>query len=154
MLLKDMTMVRDGEGKRKRGSGGRRGAHFMDAAFDAYARDLALGAWRAVDDHVQLHGRDMNAALQEIGNFFGPYAQLWQGHWRSLLSQQQAAPDASVLGLIESTVRLALIEEQAQRQQRGDEPIEDTPTYKEFISRALGRLFEEASGEIEDLDGE
>lgn len=147
-----MARRRGGGGKRR--GGGRRGAHFMDAAMDGYIRDVALHKWRAFQDLAEAHGGDAERAVAEAGTFpeFAPYHRLWEESWRRHVAPGPSAPGGHLFGRMEAAVREALQAEQAEREMEGDDTIEDTPGYQEFVARAMGQLLEEASGEIEEMD--
>lgn len=137
-----------------RKSGRRRQSHFMDAAMDGYVRDVALHIWREYEDLTTARGFGERDALQAMGEFSGagPYRALWQEAWRQHVLPGMGEGGMPLYGRVETAVRDALREEHAARAERGDVTIEDTPGYKEFVARALGRLLEEASGEIEEMD--
>ena len=142
----------DWDPTRKRGRG--RQAHFMDAALDGYIRDVALHRWREFEDLDEAFDHDTERALEEAGAFpqAGPYRGLWVDAWRKHVWPGPEDRTVHLYGRMELAVREALLQERDERAARGDVAIEDTPGYKEFVARAMGRLLEEASGEIEELD--
>ena len=146
-------MARSGKWDPSRKRGRTRQSHFMDVAIDGYIRDLALHRWRDFEDLSETHG-DPERALEEAGAFqeAGPYRPLWQEAWRKHVSPGRQPRPMHLFGCMEAAVREALLAEMAQRAAGGDVTIEDTPGYKEFVARALNRLLEEASGEIEEFD--
>ncbi len=146
-------MARKGNREPGRKRGRKRESQFMDAAIDGYIRDLALHRWRDFEDLSEGHG-DPERALQEAGVFVeaGPYRPLWQEAWRKHVWPGQQPRPMHLFGCMEAAVREALLAEKVQRAERGDDTIEDTPGYKEFVARALNQLLEEASGELENFD--
>ncbi|HUJ76109.1 MAG TPA: hypothetical protein VL359_14695 [bacterium] len=140
------------EGGRKRGR--RKEKEFMDAAMDGFIRDIALQLWREYEDLEEAYDHDTQRALEELGAAVGrqPYQELWQSAWRGHVWPHPRDPQAHLFGRIEAAVRVALEQERQARAERGDSTIEDTPGYKEFVSRALNVLYREASGEIEEFD--
>jgi hypothetical protein len=144
-----------GRDKRRGGKkrGRQAGKEFMDAAMDGYIRDLALRCWREFEDLSEAHG-DPDRALGEVGTFTGAgsYRPLWVEAWRRHVWPAPQGPAAPLFGRIEAAVREALLAERAARAEHGEPTIEDTPDYQEFVARALNVLYQEASGEIEELD--
>ncbi len=140
--------------ERRRRKGGKRGRkkskEFMDAALDAYIRDLALEKWRQVTDLQETLGVDTSQAVRDAGSFpeRDAYRSIWERWWQT---QVVAAQISSLLGCIEVAVRGALGEEIETRQQQGDKSLEDTLDYTTFLSRALDHLFEEEAGSIEEM---
>ena len=120
---------------------------------DGYTRDLALRCWREFEDLSEAHG-DPGRALGEIGTFTGagPYQPLWEAAWQRHVWPAPQDASGPLFGRIEAAIREALLTERTQRAERGEPTIEDTPGYQEFVARALNVLYEEASGEIEELD--
>ncbi|ETW96556.1 MAG: hypothetical protein ETSY2_46180 [Candidatus Entotheonella gemina] len=146
------------ERRRRRGKGGggkgrRTGKGFMDAALDAYVRHLALEKWREVLDRQEALGESLPEAAQASGHFAGcgPYQDIWERWWRDEVVAVQETPDTSLFGCIEAAVQGALKEEIGTRKERGDAPLEDGLAYKMFIDRAMGRLFAEEAGSLEEL---
>ncbi|HEX9844629.1 MAG TPA: hypothetical protein VGC20_17850 [bacterium] len=137
-----------------RKSGRKREAHFMDVALDGYVRDLALRRWREFEDLSEVYDHDVERALEEAGAFpaASSYRPLWQESWQRHVWPGPEEKTGPLFGRIEAAVREALLRERELRLERGEPTIEDTPGYQEFVGRALGRLLEEASGEIEELD--
>ena len=146
-------MARSGKWQPGRKRGKTRQAHFMDVAMDGYIRDVALHRWREFEDLSEAHG-DPERAMEEAGVFpqAGPYGELWQAAWRKHVWPGQQPRPMHLFGCMEAAVREALTAEIAERAERGDVTVEDTPGYKEFVARAMNRLLEEAAGEIEELD--
>lgn len=132
----------------------RKGKEFMDAVVDAYIRDQSLRKWREVDGLITGAGIDADQALRESAEFLekGPYREIWR-RWWGLQVTDGPKPDAGDrFAGIEAAVRGAVLEEKAERKQRQDPLLEDSMSYKEFVSRAMEQLLGEASGEIEDMD--
>lgn len=140
--------------ERRRRKGGKRGRkkskEFMDAALDAYIRDLALEKWRQVTDLQETQGVDRAQAVRDAGSFpeRDVYRSIWERWWQAEVVGGQIS---SLLGCIEAAVRGALGEEIETRQQQGDKSLEDTLDYTTFLSRALDHLFEEEAGSIEEI---
>lgn len=140
--------------ERRRRKGGKRGRkkskEFMDAALDAYIRDLALEKWRQVTDLQETQGVDRAQAVRDAGSFpeRDAYRSIWERWWQAEVVGGQIS---SLLGCIEAAVRGALGEEIETRQQQGDKSLEDTLDYTTFLSRALDHLFEEEAGSIEEI---
>ena len=135
--------------KRKRS----KNKEFMDAALDAYIRDQALHKWHELQDLLENERLELPAALDAGAEFFekGAYREIWQQQWRGAVSQgadQQVS--GALFECIEKAVRSAVMEEREARQRTEDSLLEDTASYQDFISRALGKLLEESGGEIED----
>lgn len=143
------------ETRRRKGGkrGKRKGKEFMDAAIDAYVRDLALEKWRQVTDLQESLGIDIAQAVRDAGCFpeRGPYRNIWERWWQMEVVAAAAAPASPLLGCIEVAVDGALKEEIIARGQRGDATLEDTLDYKAFLDRALDHLFEEEEGSIEEM---
>ncbi len=143
--------------ERRRRKGGKRGKkkgkEFMDAALDAYIRDLALEKWRQVTDLQETLGVDTAQAVCDAGRFpeRGPYRNIWERWWQTQIVAVTAPPDTPLFGYIEAAVKGALTEEIAARRQQGDALLEDTLAYKTFLDRALDHLFEEEAGSIEEM---
>lgn len=140
---------------RGRGGGRRRSKskEFMDAALDAYIRHEALSLWRVFSEARELApDAAPQALLSRLGQFDrrGEYAALWNGPWQARVLPAAAGDDGTVFGALEAAVASAVHDERAARLERGDRPLEDLPDYNAFIDRALDRLLEEASGEIEE----
>ncbi|GIX46342.1 MAG: hypothetical protein KatS3mg131_0553 [Candidatus Tectimicrobiota bacterium] len=131
--------------------GKRQGKEFMDAALDAYIRHLALEKWREVTDLQEALGPEPLQALRAAGDFAprGPYRAIWERWWQAQVVEGEAS--APLLGRIEAAVRGALHEERQARRQCGDVALEDTRDYKAFLDQALGQLFAEEAGAIEEL---
>ncbi len=140
--------------ERRRRKGGKRGRkkskEFMDAALDAYIRDIALEKWRQVTDLQETQGVDTAQAVRDAGSFpeRDAYRSIWERWWQA---EVVAGQISSLLGCIEVAVRGALSEEIEARQQQGDKSLEDTRDYSTFLSRALDHLFEEEAGSIEEM---
>ena len=143
--------------ERRRRKGGKRGRkkskEFMDAALDAYIRDLALEKWRQVTDMQESLGVNLAQAVRDAGSFpeRDAYRSIWERWWQSQVVTVFAADASPLMGRIEAAVRGALGEEIETRQQQGDKSLEDTLDYSTFLSRALDHLFEEEAGSIEEM---
>jgi hypothetical protein len=140
--------------RHRRGKRGRRKSkEFMDAALDAYIRDLALQKWREVTDLQESLSVDTARAICDVGNFpeRGPYRNIWERWWQTQVAAAAVPPDSALIGRIEEAVRGALLEEISARQEQGDRPLEDTLGYKTFLDRALDHLLQEEAGTIEEL---
>ena len=146
------AVSREASGDARRGAkhGRSKAKEFMDAAPEAFVRDLALDRWRDYEALRETLG-DARQALAEAGLFpgRGPYRPLWERIWREQVVAPMPPLDARLFGVIEAAVSAALAEELTARQARGDRPLDEDPEYKAFIDRALGNLFIEAAGEIE-----
>ena len=142
--------------RRRRGKkGGRRkGKEFMDAALDGYIRDQALYKWREVDGLMAGAEIDSGQALRESGDFLerGPFRDIWRRNWQEQIRGAQEPSGGTLFAMIEEAVRGAVLEEREERVRREAPLLEDSPSYKEFIARAMEQLLEEASGDIEELD--
>ena len=141
--------------ERRRRKGGKRGKQkgkeFMDAALDAYIRDLALEKWRQVTDLQETLGVATAQAVRDIGSFpeRGAYRSIWERWWQAQVVAVASAQASPLFGCIEEAVKGALTEEINLRRQQGDALLEDTLAYKMFLDRALDHLFEEEAGSIE-----
>lgn len=148
--------VRRGERKKKGGGRKFRNKHFMDVALDAYIRHVTLNKMLEVEGLAQGQGMAEAEALAAVGAFpeRGAYQELWERAWGHMTAQRHGGEEQPIVGAIEAAVREAMLEEQARRADTGDETIEDTRPYTTFIATAMGRLLEEADGEIEEMDEE
>ena len=145
--------VRD-RSKRKGGkSGKKRNAHFMDVAIEAYVRHLALTKLREVEDLRETLGLSLAGALAEANTFVdrAPYHNLWHEAWEAMLSEQANPSEGSIFTAIEEACGRAIMAEQEARKQAGEPAVDDTAHYADFIGSAMGRLLEEASGEVEEF---
>ena len=141
-----MEKRRQRGGKRRR----RKSKEFMDAALDGYIRHVALQKWREVAGVLENLGAESHRAVLEAGSFpeRGVYREIWERSWRVHLG----APDSQAsLGRIEAAVGDAVREEIEARKESGDAPFEDGLDYKNFLDRALDRLFEEEAGSLEEI---
>jgi hypothetical protein len=136
-----------------RKSGRGRQAHFMDVAMDGYVRDVALHCWRDFEALSQTPGQDEARAMAEAGAFptAGAYRGLWQQAWQAHVWPGPPERTQHPFARMEAAVRQAVEQERQARAERGDVTIEDTQAYQEFVARAMNRLLEEASGEIEEM---
>lgn len=150
--------MREGRGRgRGQGGGGkgrRKGKEFMDAALDGYIRDQALYKWREVDGLMAGAEIDARQALRDSGDFLerGTYRDIWRRNWQEQISGVQALSGGTLFAMIEEAVRGAVLEEREERLRSKAPLLEDSPSYKEFIARAMEQLLEEAAGDIEELD--
>lgn len=138
------------EPKRKR----RKNKEFMDAALDAFIRDQALGKWREVDGLVGGANIDWAEAVRSSADFpeKGPYHALWRRWWQERVVDRMGDTENHLIALIEEAMRGAVLEEREERKDSQDALLEDSPIYKEFISRAMEQLLFESSGEIEEFE--
>ena len=132
----------------------RKGKEFMDAALDGFIRDQALGKWREVDGLVGGANIDWEQAVGSSADFpeKGPYHQLWRRWWQERVMDQMGGTEKHLMALIEEAVRGAVLEERQERKDRHDSLLEDSASYKKFISRAMEQLLFESSGEIEEFE--
>jgi hypothetical protein len=143
--------------ERRRRKGGKRGKQkgkeFMDAALDAYIRDLALEKWRQVTDLQESLGVDLAQAVRDAGGFpeRDAYRSIWERWWQMEVVAVASAQASPLFGCIEEAVQGALREEIETRQQQGDATLEDSLDYRTFLDRTLDHLFEEEEGSIEEL---
>ena len=142
-----------GETGRKRKKGKRTGAHLMDVVIEAYIRDLSLDLYHALEDMTGPQEQPLPEALAHMGTFtgLGDYAPIWRENWAPILADSPQALEPSVFVRIEKAVGTSIHAERGLRQERGDVLLEDTPRYKEFVARVMGRLLKEASGENEEM---
>ena len=143
--------------RRKKGGGGRRNAHFMDVAMQAYVRRLAILAWQDVQERMEAHGMALGPALADVGDFSerGIFRDMWRRWWHEIVLEPMPGWEAEgthPLGPIEAALAQSVLEEQEARAADGMPTIEDTSDYQGFIGRAMGNLLEEASGELEEFD--
>ena len=139
-------------GKRRRGSKPV-GSHLMDVVLEAYVRDLSLDLYHALEDMTGPQEQSLLDALSLMGTFtgLGAYAPHWRENWAGLLADPPQTLDPQVFVRIEQAVGASIQTERALRKERGDVLLEDTPRYKEFVGRVMGRLLAEASGENEEI---
>ena len=142
-----------GETGKKRKKAKRTGAHLMDVVIDAYIRDLSLDLYHALEDMTGPQEQPLPEALALMGTFtgLGAYAPIWRENWAPLLANSPQTLEPQVFVLIERAVGASIHTERSLRQERGDVLLEDTPRYKEFVGRVMGRLLIEASGENEEM---
>lgn len=126
----------------------------MDAALDAFIRDQALGKWREVDGLVSGAKIDWEQAVRSSADFpeKGPYHQLWRRWWQEQVIDRIGDTEDHLMAHIEEAMRGAVLEERQERKNRQDALLEDSGSYKEFISRAMEQLLFESSGEIEEFE--
>lgn len=125
----------------------------MDAAPEAFVRYLALQAWREIQEiwSRETSPEERWQALQALGGFEdrGEYAPIWQRHWADLLTGLRGSADPTdCFQLLEATVARSLEEEEAARRQEGRPGVLEEGDGRRFLDLALGRLLEEAQGEI------
>lgn len=145
-----------GEGRRSnrgRKKKRRKGKEFMDAALDAFIRDQALRKWREVDGLVAGANIDWKQAVRSSADFpeKGPYQEFWRRWWQERVIDTFGDTEIHLMALIEEAVRGAVLEEREERKHLQDALLEDSGSYKEFISRAMEKLLFESSGEIEEF---
>jgi hypothetical protein len=131
-----------GEGGRKKRRRRPKDRHFMDAALDAYIRNVALLLWRDFEVYRAKPGSTTASALAEAG-FFGDkeaYAPIWQAHWERTVITEAAGPEDKLYGQVEAAVRAAVGEERQKRKDAGDAPFEDQEEYNAFLRRTLNSL--------------
>lgn len=144
-------MEERGRKRRRRKHERMEGNAFMDSVRDAFVRHLALEKWREVTELQATPGVDVARAIEEAGQFpgRGPYHRLWASRWRQEVRPDTAAADAgSLFASIERAVAGALGEEEAERQARGDSPLEEDPEYKAFVDHALEQLLREGGADL------
>ncbi len=141
-------MATDRQERPKRGRS--KAKEFLDAAHEAFVRDVALERWRDYEALRETLG-DPRRALAEAGVFLGrgAYRTLWERLWREQVVEAMPPLDAVLFGVIENALGAGFHAELEARRAGGDRPIEEDPEYKAFIHRALSKLFTEAAGEIE-----
>ena len=145
-----MEERRKKKGDRKRDRA--EGKEFMDAAREAFVRYVALEKWREIEDMRETLGFDLARAAKEAGHFVGrgPYQQLWVRRWEEQVLLQATGTDPGrVFAAIEGAIAAALRDEEGERRNRGDRPLDEDPDYKEFVDAALEKLFREQAGELE-----
>jgi hypothetical protein len=145
----------EGRKKKKKEKGRRKGKEFMDAVHEAYLRHLVEEIWADLEGVLKTGTTGGSQEAKWITEFEerGPYKEIWQRAWRTYVPQplESQTPWAIVIG-IEETVEAASREEEAERQRRGDKSFFDEEQYHTFVSEALGKLFKEEHGSIEDDD--
>ncbi len=150
-------MTGEGRKKGKKKRGRRKGKEFMDAVHEAYLRYLVEEIWADLEGVLKT-GKTGEALLHEaqwIMEFEerGPYKEIWQRAWRSYVPRplESQSTWAIVLGIGEA-VEVAAQQEEAERQRRGDKSFFDEGEYHSFVSDALGKLFREEHGSLEEAD--
>lgn len=140
------------EEKRKK-KGKREGKEFMDAVQEAYIRYLALERFRDVQGIREvMTGEELKAVLEEVGRFQerGRYREIWEKQWRTYVADKLFLDNEGLIfQAIEQAISVALEEEEAERERKGDASIFDERSFKAFVDYALGQLLTEAAGEIE-----
>lgn len=144
-------------GQRKGGGAGRKKEkEFLDVADQAFAHQMAISVWReaeAVLESAPSFDEGIRC-LRELGDFAdrGEFAFLWKGNWLEALGRLgPAATPPERLEILRGAVLKSVEEEDEARQRAGRSPIICDDEGRRFIDFALGRLFEEASGEIEEM---
>ncbi|MGE5304867.1 MAG: hypothetical protein ACM3TN_16270 [Alphaproteobacteria bacterium] len=144
--------------QRKGGKRGRRKSkEFMDAGREAFIRHTALGKWREMEDIRETLGFDWPSAAREAAQFLGrgPYQLLWVRRWQEQVLPQAAESDPGKLfAAVEGAIAAALLDEEKERKNRGDRPLDEEAEYKEFIDASMERLFQEQAGELEPNDND
>lgn len=137
----------------------------MDAAIEAYIRDLSLYKWRELEGMMDLPGATLPKVFAQCADFgqFKPYQAIWEKHWQAqlgdLIEGNSAAAKWEMGGdlflIMEKAIHDALLEEMQARNDARDDTIEDTPLYLEFVARAMGQLYNEAGeGDVEEIEEE
>lgn len=122
------------------------GNAFMDTVRAAFVRWMALEKWREVEDLRATLALDLEQAIAEAGQFpgRGRYQPLWVAQWKAEVRAQAPSQDSGgVFAAIERAVAAAARAEEAERNLRGDRPLEEDPEYKAFVDRALEKLLRE-----------
>jgi hypothetical protein len=138
---------------RMKKGGRRRGNEPQDEARSAYVRYLALGRWEEIRDIWRGDtGEDEQTALTDLGAFLerGPYAAIWQRQWVALVAPSLASRDpGTILKALEAAIAASLDEEEQERSRRGDRSAFDERDFLVFMEQSVGRIFQEAWGEID-----
>jgi hypothetical protein len=138
----EKTFTAGDGGRKKKRRRREKDRHFMDAALDAYIRNVALLLWRDFQVYRSKPGNTLAEALAETG-FFGdkePYAEIWQDHWERTVLSAAGQPDGALYAQFEAAVRAAILAEREQRSAAGDRPFEDQEDYNAFLRRTLNSL--------------
>lgn len=146
--------MKDRGGARRRRDERVTGQSFMDVAREAFVRHLALEKWREMEDLREAAGLGAEEAAREAGRFpgRGAYRGMWERRWEEHVLPLAGAPEAGRrFAAVEAAVAAAVGDEAAERQGRGDRPLDEDPEYKRFVDVALGRFLGEAAGSLEPL---
>ncbi len=144
------------KGRRRGGKGGRKKAkEFLDVAGEAFAHQMAITVWREAEAMLDASPsfEEGIRRLQEFRGFEhrGAFAPIWQKNWDEAserIGSVSTPPER--LEILRVTVTKSIEEEDEARRQAGQPSIVDEKEGQNFIDFALGRLFEEAGGEIEE----
>lgn len=139
---------------RNKKRGRRRGHEPQDEAEAAYVRYLALGRWEEIQEVWQTdpQGTLQEQPLHELGAFLerGVYAPIWQRRWTEHVVPSLASRDpGAILGALEAAIGASLHEEEEERLRRGDVSAFEERDFLVFMEQSLGRLFQDAWGEID-----
>jgi hypothetical protein len=145
------------ESRRRKGGkrGRRKSKEFMDAGREAFIRHVALGKWREMEDIRETLELDWPRAAREAAQFLsrGTYQLLWVRRWEEQVLPQAGENDPGKLfAAIEGAITAALLDEEEERKNLGDRPLDEEAEYKGFIDASLERLFQEQAGELEPND--
>ncbi len=145
-----------GKGGRGGGKAGRKKAkEFMDVADEAFAHQVAMAVWHEAEAVLGASPsvEEGLRRLRELGSFEdrGRFAPIWKSHWEAALGRiGPAASPSDRLGFLREAVLKSIEEEDEARQREGLPRLIDEDEGQRFIEFALNRMFEEASGEIEE----
>ena len=114
--------------KRSKKRGKSKNKEFMDAALDAFIRDQSLKKWREVDGLTEGAEIDSLEAVKSSAEFFdkGPYSKIWGRWWKQDVIDHLPGSNEHLFGLIENSVRGAVLEEREVRKNRADALLEDS----------------------------
>ena len=113
--------------RKRRKNGMPKGKEFMDAAREAFVRYVALEKWREIEDIRETLGFDWLRAATEAGRFpaRGPYQPLWLRKWEEIVLPEATGTDAgSLFAAIEKAISAALHDEEEERKNRGERPLD------------------------------
>jgi hypothetical protein len=143
-------------GRRKKGNQGRKtGKEFIDHVDEAYTDQISMSAWREVEAVLKASA-SLEAGigqLRSLGDFKdrGEYAPIWRKNWEEAVGLVELAADyPQRLGIVREAVTKSVNEENEARALAGQPPVVDEEEGQQFIDYAIGRIIDEADGEIED----
>jgi len=142
--------------RRRSSEGGRKKAkEFLDVADQAFVHQVAVTVWRGAEEVLALSGSRAEGIerLRGAGDFEdrGAFAPLWRKNWLEALDRLAAAAGPPErLGVLREMVVRSVDEEEEARRRAGLPRLVDEEEGQRFIDFAMDRLFEEASGEIEE----
>ncbi len=144
------------KGRRRGGKGGRKKAkEFLDVAGEAFAHQMAISLWREAEALLDAAPsfEEGIRRLQEFRGFEhrGAFAPIWQKNWDEASGRMgSVSTPPERLEILRRAVTKSVEEEDEARIQAGQPSIVDEKEGQNFIDFALGRLFKEAGGEIEE----